>query len=349
MRYRRQLAFSILALALISGGCTTLPDVKPFAEATSGLAAAAGAHYRSVASDVASLPVKQLQGENDGAFQQRSAQIRQAQQVFAETDKSLDALFAAMTAYSEKLANLVAAGKTGPDAAQSLLDSAKGFAQVAGVALPGLGAAAAPIVQGFKLIADEFTKMQAQRSLREAVAAAEPGVKLVAEQFEVIYGQAIMQAANSIRNTRLEEASAAAGPAVIGFNDIVERNYNAYYRVLNGFVESSNPGTPAAWRGFCRDSKGTCVARDELEAVSLVEARIEAIRPIVTTYRAKVAAIDATLAHRQSTSKAVIKAVRAWALEHQKVRASLEDGSAVSAFNLRAALMELGALLGREP
>jgi hypothetical protein len=317
MRYVRQLNLAFISLASLLCGCTTLPDVKPFAEATAVLATSAGTHYRSVASDVASIKAKQLPLELDSAFKARSDQIQSTQLIFAETDTRLNNLFGAMTTYSEKLTSLAGAGKSGPEAAQSLIDSAKGFATVAGLTLPGLGAAAAPIAQGFKLIADEFTKIQAQKSLKDAVTAAEPGVQLVAQQFEVIYGEAIELASNSIRNFALAEASTDAGPAIIGFNSNVERNYNSYYRVLNGFVASPSTDPSTNWRGFCRNSSGTCIARDELEAVGLVEARIEAIRPIVTAYRTRVATIEATLQHRRSTSKAVVKAVKAWAVEHR--------------------------------
>ena len=41
--------------------------------------------------------------------------------------------------------------------------------------------------------------------------------------------------------------------------------------------------------------------------------------------------------------------MKAWALEHQKLRRSLEDGTSLSAFNLKAALIELDNLLGQKP
>ena len=330
-------------------GCTTLPDVKPFADSTAGLAAAAGTHYHEVASEGASLKTVQSPVENKAAFQIRKQQLENTQKIFKETDKNLNALFGAMTTYSEKATNLVAAGKTGDKAAQSIIDSVQGFTQLAGMSGLPLGDAAAPITKGFKAIADEFTKMEAKKSLKDAVAAAESGVKVVATQFEVIYGVAITQAANGIRNTKRLEASVAAGPNIIGFHDNVKRNYNAFYRYLNGFVTGFDQTAPSsAWRGFCQKGSEPCQAVDELEAVGLVEARMKAIRPIVKSYKTEIMNIEATLKHRRITSKAVIKAVKAWALEHQKLRLSLEDGTSLSAFNLKAALIELRNLLGQK-
>jgi hypothetical protein len=204
------------------------------------------------------------------------------------------------------------------------------------------------ITKGFKAIADEFTKMEAQKSLKEAVAAAEPGVKLVAEQFKVIYWEAMNQAANGIRNTKRLEASLAAGPSIIGFSDKVKDNYNRYYQFLNGKVREFDTEAPSSpW--LCSNTSGPCRPIGEQEAVGLVDARMEAIRPIVAAYKAEVMTIEETLKHRQKTGRAVIKAVEAWALEHQKLRRSLEDGTSMSAFNLKAALIELSNLIGQKP
>ena len=74
-----------------------------------------------------------------------------------------------------------------------------------------------------------------------------------------------------------------------------------------------------------------------------------AIAPITDAYDKDIATIEATLKHRRNTSKAVIRAVNAWAREHRKLQQSLEDGSPLSAFNLRAALLELDALLNQKP
>jgi hypothetical protein len=350
MRSFRTLVFILIPVALLISGCVTLPNVNPFAESTAILAASAGTHYREVASDVASLKAEKLPGESDAAFGIRKQGLEETQLIFKETDKKLNKLFEAMTTYSEKLSSLAAAGETGDEAAQSILDSVQGFAELANVSGIPVSAATKPITEGFKAIADEFTKMEAKKSLKEAVAAAEPGVKIVAEKFESIYGTAIELAASGIRNEKRREASLAAGPNIIGFNDNVRRNYNAYYRHLNGFVTEFDKGRPAAtWRGFCRNSTGPCKAVQELEAVGLVEARMEAIRPIVEAYNNEISVIEATLKHRQETSKAVIKAVKAWAIEHQKLRRSLEDGTSLSAFNLKAALLELGPLVNQKP
>jgi len=150
-------------------------DIKPFADSTASLSAAAGTYYHEVASDVASLKPFLIAGEKvtDTRYQTRKQQLESTQKIFEETDKNLNTLFSAMTTYSEKLANLTAAGEAGAEAGQSILDSVQGFAELAGMSGLPLSSAAAPITQGFKAIADEFTKMEAKDSLKEAVAAAD--------------------------------------------------------------------------------------------------------------------------------------------------------------------------------
>jgi hypothetical protein len=346
MRPIRRIFLFLVPFACVGSGCTTLPDVKPYADTTAALAAAAGTHYHDVANDIAALKTTQLSRETDEEFVERRKALEENQQIFAATGRNLDALFDAMTAYSEKVASLAAAGKTGADAAQSLLDSAKGFGELAGFSGVPVGAATNAIANGFKAIADEFTKMEARKSLEAAVAAAQPGVDLVSKQFEAIYGTALPLANDSIRNTRMAEAELVAGPAVIGFSENVEKNYNSYYRFLISLIKNDASPPASTWRGFCRDTTGPCRAVAELEAVGLVEARMVAIQPIVDAYRTDVGAIEATYERRRLASQAVIKAVKAWAREHDKLRRSLEDGTSLSAFNLKAALIELEGILG---
>ncbi len=338
----------------LAAGCTTLPDVKPFADSTAALAAAAGTQYHDLSNNIATLNLEKSDIESDAAFQARVKIIKDEQARVAATGKSLDALFDAMTTYSEKLASLAAAGKTGPDAAQSLLDSAKGFEDLAGIAAPAVASAADTITKAFKAFADEVTKRQAKKSLLVAADAAQPAVDEVAKQFGTIYAVALADANDYVRTTEKRQALRAAGPSVIGFNDKVVENYNAYYQSLNGLVpdataDSDKDKATAVWRGFCATKETPCKATAELEAVGLVEARMAAIHPIVEAHQAKVTDIEAKYARRQKANEAVVKAVQAWALEHRKLRSSLQDGTPLSAFNLRAALVELEGLLGQKP
>jgi hypothetical protein len=70
---------------------------------------------------------------------------------------------------------------------------------------------------------------------------------------------------------------------------------------------------------------------------------MEAIRPIVESYDREIAAIEADHKRRLTSGEAVVKGVRAWAVEHQKLRASLDDGTDLDARNLLAALDEIRA------
>lgn len=351
MRSPRLLTPALLSLALAAAGCASLPDVKPFSDATAALATAARADYHDVANDVASIQPVPLPGESSDAFDLRAKSIKDSKETFAATSQRLDGLFDSMIAYSEKLTSLVAAGKTGPEAVQSLLNSAKGFAQLAGIAVPGASAAATAVTSALEKIADQFTQIQAARSLKEAIAAAQPAVDLVAKDFQLIYGNPLDQASGYVRNSEIEAASLSAGPSVIGFHDNVKRNYNEYYRFLNQYVAPLNGGdVGAAWNGFCQPTHEhePCRARTELQAVGLVEARMTAIQPIVATYEAQVAEINATLARRHAANAAVVRAVSAWALEHRKLGQSLADGTPLSAFNLRTAVTELAALVEKK-
>ena len=123
MRKIRQCTILLISIIFAVGGCTSLPDVQSFANSTASLAATAGTHYNDVAADVAALKPVLVPGEDstDTSFTTRKKQLEETQEIFKETGKNLDKLFAAMTTYSEKLTSLVAAGKTGPKAARRSL------------------------------------------------------------------------------------------------------------------------------------------------------------------------------------------------------------------------------------
>lgn len=71
-----------LFLVLATSGCTSLPDVEPFAQSTSDLAAAAGTHYRDVARDVAALTAVRLDAESASAFRSRKMDLEVTKKVF---------------------------------------------------------------------------------------------------------------------------------------------------------------------------------------------------------------------------------------------------------------------------
>jgi hypothetical protein len=319
----------------LASACTALPDVRPFADGTAALSTSAGAYYGEINAEIQSLRPP----EPPASTSVSNEDFEQTQARFAATKKLLDALFFAMTAYSEKVVILVDSGKKGGEAAQSLMNTSQGFGTLVGLAgAPISGEVAAAI----KAIADEFTRRQSLQSLTEALGAADPGVQMVATSFEVIYKDALRLAADSIRNTRRREASLRAGFAVIGFRDNVLEGYDSYYRRLNQLVRLQ-PQPETYWKGFCDPEARGCVAVQELEAVGLVEARMEAIRPIVESYDREIAAIEADHKRRLTLGEAVVKGVRAWAVEHQKLRTSLDDGTDLDARNLLAALDEIRA------
>ena len=341
---------ALILLGLLSAGCTTLPDVKSFADSTAALAAAAGTQYHDISSSTSALRIEKFDVETVDEFNARTKGIPDQQKSIEATGRSLDALFEAMTTYSEKLTSLASAGKSGREAVQSLVTSVKGFEDLAGIAAPEVSSAASAITSAFESFADEITKRQAKVSLADAADAAQPAVDIVAKQFQVIYATVLDNSSAFIRDTAKRQARTAAGNSVIGFNDKVTRNYNTYYQFLNGLVPDVKGAGPDAdlWHGFCVKQATPCRPVSELEAVGLVEARMAAIHPIVAAYQLKAADIEAAFEQRRKADAAVVKAVQAWALEHQKLRSSLRDGTPLSAFNLRAALVELEGLLGRK-
>ena len=77
----RLFAVLLILFILMAAGCTTLPDVKPFADSTASLATAAGTYYGDVAGDVATLKQVLLPGEKktSSAFKKRKEELENTQ------------------------------------------------------------------------------------------------------------------------------------------------------------------------------------------------------------------------------------------------------------------------------
>jgi len=152
---------AILSFLMVPMGCTSLPDVGPFVDATYELKSAVAESGSTVASELRYI-------DDDGA--QYADQLTQAW-------KARNRAFTAIAAYADSLQAIVASGQKGSEAAGKLADSVKGLADAAGIALPGSPAAIAVATDAIKLIVENINKARAAKSLAEAMARANPAVE----------------------------------------------------------------------------------------------------------------------------------------------------------------------------
>jgi hypothetical protein len=153
---------------LLASGCATLPDTKPFAEATVALR---GAVQSSGAAVVSELKMTQLPNAAQQAATLESA--------WTERNRAMSAL----VEYASSLESITAAGEGGAGAARKVFDAAGELVSALGASSFGAGAGVQLARDTFVFANEQIAKARAAKSLEESLAALQPAIDRVAQLF----------------------------------------------------------------------------------------------------------------------------------------------------------------------
>jgi hypothetical protein len=159
-----------LALAAALAGCGTLPDGRPFADASSALSSSVRASGQAVSDSL-----------RDAGSLMRPSEARD----YEELAQSLDAAWAerikatqGAVAYSQAIAELIAAGNSGAQTARQVGDNLEALAAAAGISM------AAPVVgvagNAASFLFERIALIRASHKLEDAVLLAQPAVDQIA-------------------------------------------------------------------------------------------------------------------------------------------------------------------------
>ena len=161
MKFR---ALSLLLALAVAPGCTTLPDVSPFASASRQLAVAMKAGGSAVSEDLhAGAGLEARAKQFDQAWTTRNDVMR------------------AVVAYSDGLVVIVRATGEARESARALADKVGALAQVAGVVQPGAGSAGAVASDTAAFIWAQIALVRGAGSLGEALTTAQPVIDRLTE------------------------------------------------------------------------------------------------------------------------------------------------------------------------
>ena len=155
----------LLAISILAGGCSSLPDVSPFRSASSQLRLAVAESGAAVESELRLLPEGNEQADT-----------------LRDNWKERDNAFTAIVAYSDSISALVDSGNNGAKSAERVADSVKALGEAAGVAIPASDQAVALATDIGKFLYEQIAKARAAKNLEKAMAAAQPGVDRIAEK-----------------------------------------------------------------------------------------------------------------------------------------------------------------------
>ena len=165
---------TLVVICSLLCACTSIPDIQPYANATATLATALNKGFTHTENQLSAL-----QAENPDLEVQAKTTLDELRKRWKPSKEAINAL----VAYTDSLAALANAGKTGQEAANKLTNSFEGLynsvAQL--VALPGLPAAVSTAFNAIGAVNGVIARMRAKRALKEAAEEAAPAVKTIAD------------------------------------------------------------------------------------------------------------------------------------------------------------------------
>ena len=191
---------TIVVLCSLLCACTSIPDIQPFANATASMATALNKGFAHTENQLSVL-----QAENPDLEADAKKTLNELRKRWKPSKEAINAL----VAYTDSLAALANAGKTGKEAANKLTDSFEGlYTAVAQLLpIPLLPAGVKTVFDAIGVANGVIAKMRAKKALKEAAAEAAPAVKIIAEvlaanfqQLEFLSRAAGNAAAEAYRN-----------------------------------------------------------------------------------------------------------------------------------------------------
>lgn len=305
--YRRGFMILVLfvAAAIVIGGCST-PNLKPFADGAASF----------------STSIKETNTAVETKFYdvaERQDRAKPSLTKYRDAVKIYNEMAGLVAGYSAALADLGAAGETGGEAAEQILQTVKGFYQFLDLASPGaaLPASLAGSAAGhaIKKAAELWTRLEAHGMLLNTMSAADLAVQELATALVEVYGRPYK--AGEVTKYRpfesivrdvvlLERTALKAG---------IGRNKLSFYKeatlFLNKKVYSSASG---ALEGD--DIKRAATAFADAQHVLDEKSRIE---DEVAAYRKEEKAARIWQARQLKASYLIADTAKAWAAEYQRL------------------------------
>lgn len=209
-----------IILASLLSACTSIPDVQPFANSTANLATALNKGFAQTENQLLALKAEYDALKDPKKKQAVQTRLDELRKRLKPTKEAINAL----VAYTDSLAALAQAGKTGKEAAQKLTNSFEGLFNAVGqlLPLPGLPAG---VKTAFDLITTAngaIANMRARHALKEAAEDAAPAVQVIAQVLAANFAE-------------LDNLSQAAG---IAADDAVQQNHHAVFDYHQTLVDA---------------------------------------------------------------------------------------------------------------
>ena len=306
----KNLSVSVTAflLAILVAGCGTLPDGKPFADATGTWSASVKTSGQAISdslSDAGSVEPKDknLYEKNVKDFERAwSVRVKAAQGVVT---------------YSNAIADLIAASKESGETVKKAGDALSGLAEAVNIPL------AAPVVgvagDLARFVLNRIATVRASKQLEEAVVQAQPAVDRIAEHL-------------------VSEADGQLKPILKAAYDNIKSSIKSQYEADDNFaaafVKKQTELRTAALRDPTKVAQLQEFDKVQVTASARLKERDQKIDQAAAAYKARLQLVNA-----------LSTATVAWAAAHRDLASAIKEKRKVNAAELQETITDLKELI----
>lgn len=310
MQKLRTLFCTVLVWACAAlSGCGTLPDARPFADATGALAASVRSSGQALTDSISETGAS-VPDDEQSAYTQLAEKFQKAWALRVQAAQGA-------VDYANAIADLMKAGKQAGDTVKTVGDSLSGLA--AAVNIPLAGAAFDATEDLARFIVDRIAIVRASHSLEDALTKAQPAVDRMAEHLA-------------------SESDLRLKPTLAGAYKNLRSSINGRYGADAGFAQQVETR---------RDQLRTEAMKDNAKVAQLQEFdRLRATLAVSLNERDQ--ALDKAAAAyktRLQLINALTVATRSWAAAHRDLASAVREKRSVNATELQDTVVELRDLI----
>lgn len=307
---RLPLLSTLTAFVCILAGCGSLPDARPFADASHAMALSVQASGKAVSGSLRGT-ANRAQGTQSGRYQGYASQLDDAWAARVQAAQGA-------VAYSEAISELLAAGNAGADTAHKIGTQLTQLAAVSGIPI------AAPVAGAtgdlFAFLSTRIAIVHASKSLEEAIQQAQPIIDRITMQLAAD----ARRLQPILRNAYDDELSNIGGDYDIDLDykaTLRRKRTAAYDSIQNGGIKMSELA-PLDQALAANDTR--------------LKERAREIDKATEAYRAREALLDA-----------LIDTTSAWASAHRDLAAAVREKRKVTVTELQDSVAELRELVSK--
>jgi hypothetical protein len=301
-------AIAGLALLALTSGCGTLPDAKPFADASATLVVAVKSSGQALGDSL--REAGSVTPSDAKAYEQL---VEKFEAAWANRVKAVEAV----AAYSDAIADVISAGREGEQTAKKVGDSLQALALAANIPVASPTAAAASEVAQFVL--KQINIVRASRKLEDTLSQAQPAVDRIAEKLA-------------------SESKDQIKPALRAVYMNIVSSIKSQYEADDNFVKASASKRLELREKALKDPRAVTelgeFERVQAAALAGLKERDQKIDQATSAYRARLQLVTA-----------LSEATTTWAAAHRDLAAAVLEKRKVNVTELLETVAELKELV----